>query len=371
MRWMRFSLALALVAASLSAADSGENVLLIVNRGSQISQQIGEYYQRRRNIPKSNVCEIRAPAAETVPREVYKEQVERAVWDCLLPIPLAERAKIRFLATTKGVPLRITPTAGGTQSDGASVDSELTLLPRLMDHEDHPVEGPLKNPFFGQYRSQFDISQHRIYLVTRLTGFTFDDVRGMIDRCLEAKNRGMFVFDLSRSNSGNGDQLMQSAARALPQGRIQVESTTAVLTGAKGVIGYASWGSNDEPRQKSRLRDLGFEWLPGAIATEFVSTNGRTFEEPPPDWAPGPWSDKDTYFADSPQSLAADLIRQGASGASGHVYEPFLEGTPRPNYLFSAYYEGRTLAESYYLAIPFLSWMNVVVGDPLCSLGAP
>ena len=371
MIWMRFALALALAAASLSAADTGENVLLIVNRNSSISQQIGEYYQRRRQIPKDNVCEIRAPDEETVSREVYREQIERGVWDCLLPIPLGERSRIRFLATTKGVPLRIAATAGGQQSDGAAVDSELALLPRLMDHEDHPVPGPLNNPFFGRYRERFDIAKHRIFLVTRLTAFNFEDIRGMIDRCLEAANRGFFVFDLSRANSGNGDQLMQAAARALPQARVRVEDTVEVLTGAGGVIGYASWGSNDAPRQTRRLRDLGFEWLPGAIATEYVSTNARTFEEPPPDWRPAPWSEKDSFFADSPQSLTGDMIRQGASGASGHVYEPYLAGTPRPNYLFPAYYEGRTLGESFYLAIPFLSWMNVVVGDPLCSLGAP
>jgi len=32
---------------------------------------------------------------------------------------------------------------------------------------------------------------------------------------------------------------------------------------------------------------------------------------------------------------------------------------------------GRNLAESYYLAIRSLSWQNIVVGDPLCSLGKP
>jgi hypothetical protein len=33
-----------------------------------------------------------------------------------------------------------------------------------------------------------------------------------------------------------------------------------------------------------------------------------------------------------------------------------------------AYYSGRTLAESFYLGIPGLSWMNVVIGDPLMRL---
>ena len=55
----------------------------------------------------------------------------------------------------------------------------------------------------------------------------------------------------------------------------------------------------------------------------------------------------------------------------GHVYEPFLEYSPRPDYLFPAYLNGRNLAESYYLSIPAVSWMNIVVGDPLCRLRPP
>jgi uncharacterized protein (TIGR03790 family) len=104
--------------------------------------------------------------------------------------------------------------------------------------------------------------------------------------------------------------------------------------------------------------------------TEYVSTNGRTFTRPPDTWNLGTsWSEG--LFFGSPQSLTADYIHDGATGASGHVYEPYLEYTPRPNILLPAYYHGRNLAESYYLAIPALSWMNIVIGDPLCSLGRP
>ena len=31
-------------------------------------------------------------------------------------------------------------------------------------------------------------------------------------------------------------------------------------------------------------RFLHFGWLPGAIATEFVSTDGRSFRQPPDEW---------------------------------------------------------------------------------------
>ena len=69
--------------------------------------------------------------------------------------------------------------------------------------------------------------------------------------------------------------------------------------------------------------------------------------------------------------MSADYITEGATGASGHVYEPYLVMTPRPDIIFPAYYSGRNLAESYYLGLPVLSWQNIVLGDPLCTLGPP
>ena len=77
--------------------------------------------------------------------------------------------------------------------------------------------------------------------------------------------------------------------------------------------------------------------MPGAIAGMFVSTDGRTFKEPPAAWTIGPWTDRARFFAGSPQSLAGDLIREGVTGVAGHVAEPFLDATIRPDILFPAY----------------------------------
>ena len=63
----------------------------------------------------------------------------------------------------------------------------------------------------------------------------------------------------------------------------------------------------------------------------------------------------------------ADLIRAGVTGVSGNVDEPFLGGTIRPDILFPAYTSGRNLAESFYAAMPYLSWQTIIVGDPLCA----
>jgi tetratricopeptide (TPR) repeat protein len=65
------------------------------------------------------------------------------------------------------------------------------------------------------------------------------------------------------------------------------------------------------------------------------------------------------------------LIREGVTGAAGHVAEPYLQSTVRPDILFSSYLAGFNLIESFYLAIPHLGWRTVVIGDPLCAPFAP
>jgi uncharacterized protein (TIGR03790 family) len=105
--------------------------------------------------------------------------------------------------------------------------------------------------------------------------------------------------------------------------------------------------------------------------TEYVSTNARTFRRPPAAWRLGSWKDQETWFAGSPQTLIGDYIDEGVTGVAGHIDEPFLHMTPRPNLLFSAWLKGRNLAEAFYVSIPGLSWQNIVIGDPLCSLAAP
>lgn len=358
-------LLLALLAAAALGGQTAENVLVLVNRASDESREIGEYYVERRGVPAENVCDFRILPEETVSVDDYFF-LEKKVIKCLEDHP--DAARIRYLVTTKGVPLR---TSGGGKQVAGSVDSELTLLYRKMRGEEIPLEGPLRNPFFGKYLEAFDPEKHRLYLVTRLTGYTVADAKALVDRALEARNRGLFVFDISPNTAEEGNARIRAAARALPQHRILLDREAAVLYQARGVIGYSGWGSNDKQRLRDQRRWPDFEFLPGAIVTEYVSTDGRSFQEPPSDWRPADWEERTLYHAGSPQSMTGDWIRLGATGASGHTHEPFLAGTPHPNYLFPAYYEGRTLAESYYLAIPFLSWRNIVVGDPLCRLGKP
>jgi uncharacterized protein (TIGR03790 family) len=275
---------------------------------------------------------------------------------------------VLYIATTGGVPLRVTG-SGSMTGNAASVDSELTLLYSVIKGQKKPATaGPLHNPFYKRRDVPFAHPLFPIYLVTRIAGYDLQDAKAIVDRALAAKNVGRVVLDLRATGSPEGDEWLRSAAIFLPGDRVLLEETTAPVYGATDVIGYASWGSNDPQRKK---RKPGFTWLPGAIMTEFVSTNGRTLQRPPDTWNIATWKDRHMFFAGAPQTLSADYISEGATGASGHVYEPYLGFTPRPEILMPAYIGGRNLAESYWLSIPALSWQNIVIGDPLCSLGKP
>lgn len=337
---------------------------MVVNKQSAASQEIGQYYLKKRAVPLANLCTIDTTPDEQIVRNIYTEQVEAPIGKCLLNHNLVEKAL--YIVTTYGVPLAIIGNGKELQNDAASVDSELTLLYQRLHGRTLPLPGAIPNPFFRQRDTPFRHPQFPMYLVTRLTAYDMAEMKGLVDRALIARNTGKFVIDARGRDDTGGNEWLRTAALLLPKDRVVLNDSTAVLTNQKDVIGYASWGSNDRDRNQ---RFLHFQWLPGAIATEFVSTDARTFRRPPDGWQPGHnWNDPSGLFAGSPQTLTADYIEEGASGASGQTWEPYLAFCPRPDFILPAYASGRNLAESFYLGIPGLSWMNIVVGDPLMHL---
>jgi len=356
-------LVLLLFAAGALQAQTGDNVLLVVNKNDALSRQIGDYYRPRRSVPAGNVCQIAATSDEEITWKVYEEQVERPIADCLTKAKLID--KVLYIVTTMGVPLKVDGSGSGPLAEHASVDSELTLLYGKIKGQVYKRTGSLPNPLFTHRDARFGHPAFPIYLVTRLAAYDWNDVKAMIDRSLAARNRGKFIIDMQSEKNEPGNNWLRNAAMLLPSARVLLDETTKPVYNQHEVIGYASWGSNDTSRHE---RWLHFDWLPGAIAAEFVSTSARTFKRPPDNWKPTGWEDREHYFAGTPQGLIADLIHEGATGASGNTYEPYLNACVRPEYLLPAYYLGRNLAESYYIAMPFLSWQGVVVGDPLCVL---
>ena len=349
-----------------AAGQSAANVLLVVNSSSPESIEIGNYYTAARHIPAEQVVKVTAPATDSISRPVFEATIQEPVGSFIAKHLLHDQ--ILYIVLTKGIPLRVEGTEGqnGTL---ASVDSELTLLYRRMVGANVPAIGRFDNPYYlgskppaaAKKFSRFDSD---LYLVTRLDGFTVADVKALIDRGLKPAQAGQIVLD-QRSTliDRGGDAWLQETADRLTsahQGaRVQLESTRAVASVTGPVLGYFSWGSNDPNNQR---RAAGLTFVNGAIGGMFVSTDGRTFKEPHPDWRPAV-----AGSSTGGQSLVGDLIREGITGVVGHVAEPYLDAIVRPQILFPVYLAGFNLAESFYMAMPFLSWQDIVVGDPLCS----
>ena len=89
-----------------------------------------------------------------------------------------------------------------------------------------------------------------------------------------------------------------------------------------------------------------FRFLPGAVACHLHSFSAETLRSETDHWA-GP------------------LLALGASGVLGNVTEPYLTATHHFDHFTDRLLKGYTLVESAYMSIPTLSWMGVVVGDPL------
>ena len=324
-----------------SLAQTGANVLLVVNGSSAISRQVGEYYRPRRSVPAGNVCTLSGPpkTRKSTGKPMSARSKHRSATVSRRP---PSPNPVLYIVLTMGVPLKVRGSGGEFLTrEGASVDSELALLYAKMKGTQFQRAGPIRNPYYMKRDAPFRHPQFPLYLVTRLAGYDLAEVKAMIDRSLAARNRGKFVIDASGPEDKEGDNWLRNAAILLPESRVILDEAPGVLYNQKDVIGYASWGSNDPKRKQRWLHN---EWLPGAIAIEFVSSGARTIKRPPDAWTYTSWEDRSHFWGGSPQGLTADFLHEGATGAAGNTYEPQLAGCARPDYhLPGLLPEGRNL----------------------------
>jgi hypothetical protein len=135
----------------------------------------------------------------------------------------------------------------------------------------------------------------------------------------------------------------------------------------QGVIGFSCFGMNgDEGRAKTYLLAGGenggvlFAFLNGAVFTSLESFNAVTM-----------FSDVSTT-----QAKIIDFILAGGTAAIGHSFEPQSDAAIDNQFLYSNLLADRdgdgradlTFVEAAWSAIPYLSWSEVVIGDPLMRI---
>lgn len=293
----------------LGAAIKPDNVVVIVNSNSKMSEAVGNYYCRQRSIPARNLIKIDAPMQEAITRDQYNA-LAKAVRARLIAPPLSVKPggyandPIQVLVTCYGVPLKILGLGSGQH---VSVDAFLSVL-----FNDQELKANITNPYLGKDQ-EFSVfrassansvivsgSPFRLrYLVCRLDGYDDikenvstgqipKDIRDMIDRGkASAGQAGKFVLD----EAWRGDQLYGrnryvSAATALvslvgADNVLHDAAASATYLNQRDVIGYAGFGMHDldilAGTDWARPR---FKWKPGAIAVINESAGGQALHNP-------------------------------------------------------------------------------------------
>jgi len=335
------------------------DVAVIVNSNSQTSIDIATYFQNARNVPNQNMIYISAPTSEDIDSATF-QGIRTQIEDYLTNNNLVD--SINYLVTTKGIPLKVVNSCffdPNSNISCASFDSELCLI--LGSNSSAIGEGNgIPNPVFEQTQ-HFSKSAYDMYLVTRLTGYSKQDVYDLIDRSgpdtginqLSAQS----ILDINNSVGGDSSYFHDLFVTptedylSLNSWNSLIHPDTLPSQDEENVFAYIFFGSGS-----SFNVDLNHTWTNGSVGAISTCYGAETFE---------PSSNT------SNQLLLGNLIAEGCTGAHGVVNCNYFGLIFRSDVFFQRYLDqtdNYNLAESFYMAEPRMSWQAVVIGDPKASV---
>lgn len=379
--WLAVLFCLTPVVANAQTVETGNKVVVVYNSKMPESKDIAKHYAERRFVPENQVIGLELPTTETMSRSEYAQQLflplakqlsERHLiqfksgnspFDSAKPW-IVNNTTIRYAVLCYGVPLKITEDASlkepdaekmqeATRRNGASVDSELALLPMGGAKT---LTGPFSNPFYGATNSASLNPVNGLLMVTRLDGPSPAIARALVDKAIQAETDGLWgraYFDArglpTNSPLFMGDKWICAAAQYTVRFGFQTvldtnEATFPVTFPMSQIAFYAGW-YNSTVNGPFTLPKV--EFMPGAFAYHLHSYSAVTLRSTNTAWV-GP------------------LLNAGVTATMGCVEEPFLEGTPDIAIFFNRWLApAYSFGEAAYVCQPVLSWQTTVVGDPL------
>ncbi|UCD92575.1 MAG: TIGR03790 family protein [Methanobacteriota archaeon] len=235
------------------------DVLVIRNMNSPISVEIADYFIQQRNIPPENICNVTTSTTEVIDRTTFNN-LRSQVENNMTTHGLVD--KINIIVTTKGVPLKVSDFFDQMR---ASVDSELALINDINSGAIGNMWWFL-NPYFNA-TEPFNHTSYHMYIVTRLSGYTSEDAKGLVDKATRSiGRRGRFVLDVDPRRDGSpgykvGNDWMRVAYDILTARGFQVfiDQNNTFVNNQTGLAGYSSWGSNDGNWYRAENTNVGFE----------------------------------------------------------------------------------------------------------------
>lgn len=338
------------------------------------SEALAHYYADKRGVPNENLISISCSKEEAISREAFdatiapamrQAMIERGWWKMqpqdvrdpttskMMKLPVVVKSNIRVLVLMHGVPSKIIRQKEKPQpasEDEASVDSELSCLafPALR------LAGTTGNPFFDKHTRFNETPDTKgMMLVGRLDAASPTLVRRMIDDATaveEAGLRGRAVIDLALKKGPyeQGEEWLRRSAQTyrlngIPTYVDRYEPLIRDGWPLPDTALYFGWYAGEIG---GALKSESFRFKRGALACHLHSFSATTIRSTTQAWV-GP------------------MIARGAAATMGNVWEPYLTLTVHFDILNDRLLKGWTLAESAWCATPGLSWMNVVIGDPL------
>ncbi|MEY2548669.1 MAG: hypothetical protein QOD64_1251 [Verrucomicrobiota bacterium] len=346
--------------------------IVVFNKDVPESVELAKFYAQKRGIARDHLVPLSISKTEEISRDEYDTMIRdplRAVfkqrgWWTLNetrggPITVTSNS-IRFVALIKGVPLKIRaavnypgdkagpPPVGN--ANNASVDSEVAALGAFSEQ----ISGPLQNPYFQSYRAIAEVDNSAVLLVCRLDAPQAATVRRMITDAVETEKIGLwgraYIDGAHNSNSGLevGDHWLVAARDQLHKVGIPLiyDDAPEIFPNSYPMTDCALYYGWYAGAMAGPFTQHDFQFVPGAIAVHIHSFSASTLHDENANWA-GP------------------LLSKGAAATIGNVYEPYLQLTTHLDVFNDRLLHGFTFAESAYMATPIVSWMSVMVGDPL------
>jgi uncharacterized protein (TIGR03790 family) len=361
-----FSATVALGEKSLAPAT-----IVVFNQDVPESVELAKFYAQKRGIARDHLVGLSISKTEEIGRDEYDTMIrdplraifkERGWWTIEKGVDTGRvvSSTIRFVALIKGVPLKIRPAADypgdkaggppiGNRND-ASVDSEVASLGAFSNQ----ISGPLPNPYFQSYQAIAEAENAAVLLVCRLDAPQVATVRRMITDALEAENAGLLgrAYIDGAHNSARGldigDRWLAEVRDQLHKAGVPLifEDTPDIFPNSYPMTDCALYYGWYADTMAGPFTQPDFQFVPGAIAVHIHSFSASTLHDEKANWA-GP------------------LLSKGAAATIGNVYEPYLQLTAHLDVFNDRLLHGFTFAESAYMSMPVLSWMSVMVGDPL------
>jgi uncharacterized protein (TIGR03790 family) len=346
--------------------------IVVFNSNVPESSQLAKFYAEKRGIAADHLVGLDCSKDEEISREDYDRTIARPLraifkkkeWWTLRESrgrePVLTSTTIRIVALIKGMPMKIRaaekygeekPGAGPVAArNEASVDSELALLGRFG----LSIYGAVNNPYFQSYRRIMETDDLPLLLVCRLDAPAAETVRRMIIDAIETEKNGLWgraYVDGARNPASGyeiGDEWLVAVVKQLGKAGIPTvyEDTAAVFPEGYPITDCALYYGWYTGGVAGPFAQPTFRFTPGAVAVHIHSFSASTLRDPNANWV-GP------------------LLTKGAAASIGNVYEPYLELTSHLDILSDRLLHGLTFAESAYMSLRALSWMSVVVGDPL------